>query len=541
MGSGDEQSVASAASTAGAPSVGRPVGLLEKLVAAVRPEFRVDVLVIDPTDPVYGGPPCLVGECPRAARWHGLCEGHGQRWNRHGRPDLGQFTASTSAAMRADVPLQPCSVPGCRNGRNSTGLCVGHLRAWHRAGSPPVGAWSAAVPPVPNTPPHGPCRVHSCTLWATAKTPLCTAHAAQWRIRGRPDVDDFAAAYDDKPLPAERIDLLLLEPDLRLEMQYVLQRRRDEQQVRIQPALVQHVFHVLVRSGLHSLLEWPDDLWRERIHADRGARAARPFLTYARRQLEHLCYGSGWDIEYPRDTWRLRNLAITGQPANLRFDRIPQPWLKDLTKRWIRWRLASGLSANHASRGVTALTQFAQFLAQPSLGVQRLDQVDRSVLEGYLAELRTQSGAAGDNHRRMVGLLGAFFHDIRRHRWDPSLPTDAVFFTEDMPRKHQRLPRALAEHVMVQVEHPDSLARWDNPAYRLITLILIRCGLRITDTVRLARDCIVHDSHGAPYLRYVNHKMKREALVPIDEELEREIVAQQQRPRSRWTDGDGAK
>ena len=33
----------------------------------------------------------------------------------------------------------------------------------------------------------------------------------------------------------------------------------------------------------------------------------------------------------------------------------------------------------------------------------------------------------------------------------------------------------------------------------------------------------------APYLRYFNHKMSREAAVPIDEELESEIRAQQQR------------
>jgi hypothetical protein len=33
-----------------------PAGLLEKLVAAVRPEFRAEDLVFDPRDPVFGGP-----------------------------------------------------------------------------------------------------------------------------------------------------------------------------------------------------------------------------------------------------------------------------------------------------------------------------------------------------------------------------------------------------------------------------------------------------------------------------------------------------
>ena len=56
---------------------------------------------------------------------------------------------------------------------------------------------------------------------------------------------------------------------------------------------------------------------------------------------------------------------------------------------------------------------------------------------------------------------------------------------------------------MAQVEDPANLALWDNPAYRLVTLILIRCGLRITDAIRLPFDCLVSDSNGAPYLRYL--------------------------------------
>ena len=72
---------------------------------------------------------------------------------------------------------------------------------------------------------------------------------------------------------------------------------------------------------------------------------------------------------------------------------------------------------------------------------------------------------------------------------------------------------------MTQVEAPANLDRWDNPAYQLITLILIRCGLRITDAVRIGDDCIAFDADGSPYLHYYNHKMKRQALVPIDEEL----------------------
>jgi integrase len=87
---------------------------------------------------------------------------------------------------------------------------------------------------------------------------------------------------------------------------------------------------------------------------------------------------------------------------------------------------------------------------------------------------------------------------------------------------------------MAQVEQPGNLARQDNPAYRLVTLILIRCGLRASDALKLPFDCAVTDDSGAPYLRYRNHKMKREALVPIDDELLALIRERQQRVLGRY-------
>ncbi len=89
---------------------------------------------------------------------------------------------------------------------------------------------------------------------------------------------------------------------------------------------------------------------------------------------------------------------------------------------------------------------------------------------------------------------------------------------------------------MAQVEAPTNLDRWPNPDGRLVTLILIRCGLRASDACMLAFDCLLHDGQGAPYLRYFNHKMHREAAVPLDEELEAEIRAQQRRVTQRWPD-----
>lgn len=246
---------------------------------------------------------------------------------------------------------------------------------------------------------------------------------------------------------------------------------------------------------------------------------------------------SSWDAEYDRDVWRLRELGIKDrQLARITFEDIPQPWLKVLAKRWARWRLATGLGVVSVSSGTRAITSFGQFLTDAAPSVLGLADIDREVLERYLAHLHARF-AGTVKHRMLIGQVNLFFTTIRQHGWDDSLPSTVMFYSEDFPKDTIRQPRALNETVMAQLENPDNLAKWNNPAYELITLILMQCGLRVTDAIRLPTDCIVYDGEGAPYLRYLNHKMRREALVPIDADLAEAIAGQTRRLHQRWPAG----
>ena len=42
-------------------------GLLEQLMAVVRPEFRTDIYIPAPDDPVFAADQCAVGDCDRTA------------------------------------------------------------------------------------------------------------------------------------------------------------------------------------------------------------------------------------------------------------------------------------------------------------------------------------------------------------------------------------------------------------------------------------------------------------------------------------------
>jgi integrase len=518
--------------------VARPVGLLEKLMATVRPEFRADVLVPAPDDLTLGTPPCRVSGCVHRQIQRALCHPHYRRWREQGRPDLEQFVATTDPSTLGRQALPPCEVPGCRYGRVIHGLCVSHGHRWTGAGRPDLATWLATVPPVTNQH-RRMCRLSFCTLWTQGNAPFCKAHTARWRQLGRPDVEEFVARCESYGDQRFNFRPLAHCPELKLELQYALQCRHDDRRIKTTPKTVGMVIRFVAGSGAASLLDRPLEQWthdyRQLHNPHSDTDRVLGFLRYAFFRIEDLQIGQGWDTEFPRDIWILARLGFAAR-TRLRFDRIPQPWLRVLAKRWIRWRLSSGRSVTTIYRGLWAVTRLARFLASPSVGVIALSQVTREVLERYLAHLAADPRAVR-SRAHDVGMVNAFLQAIRQHGWDDTLPATAAFYPEDYPAFDYRLPRALAEHVMAQVEQPKNLDRWPSLEGRLLTLMLIRCGLRIGDATRLEFACVVRDADVAPYLRYCNHKMKREALVPIDGELEQEVAAQQRRVLERYPSG----
>lgn len=511
-------------------------GLLEKLMAAVRPEFRVEVYVPAAGDPVFRAAQCAVGGCDRMAHQRGLCNGHAIRWRNKGRPALAEFLADPGRPIRGRNELGRCAVKGCRYGVNSHGLCSKHHDRWVRVDRPDLGGWIAQAVLAGSS--RAECGMPFCSLWVENATKFfCKNHDYRWRTAGCPDPDEYAA--DCQRVGTAHINLRGLNPQLRLEFQYALQRRHDEQARTTPPKAVRDAVRQAQKAGVTSLMDYSEQEWRQAARS----RLCEPglFILDAWDAVETLRDGVGWEVEYPRDVWRLHKLpGITtsqGQPVphrRLRFDRVTQPWLRQLGKRWVRLRLTSGLSVASANASLDALIRFSEFLAV--VGVDRLADVDRPLLERYLAWVTGLPGGHGVRKTCLSG-ISLLLQTIRQHGWDDTLPGTAVLLPRDCPPAPEQVSRQLAEHVMAQIESPANLDRWPDPACRLVTLILIRGGLRISSARTLAFDCLIHDGQGAPYLRYFNTKMRREAAIPIDEELEAGIRAQQDRVLRRWPDG----
>jgi hypothetical protein len=155
---------------------------------------------------------------------------------------------------------------------------------------------------------------------------------------------------------------------------------------------------------------------------------------------------------------------------------------------------------------------FNAFLDSTRIPVNGTADMDRQVIEGFLAYLHTHSAGVA-SHRIRIGQFNTFLLTMRRHGWVTDLPSTAQIYTEDYPKETVRQPRALSEHVMAQLENPENLAKMSTPHHRLITLILIRCGLRISDTVTLTQDCITrfpsHLGHQTDHLDVPQEVVRR--------------------------------
>ena len=502
-------------------------GLLERLGAAVRPEFRADVLVPAVADPILGSPACTVPGCVRSSRYAGLCPAHLGRWRKAGRPDRQGWAGTADPEVMGYRPLQSCLVPECGFGQHRYRLCYQHSRAWDKAGRPAVDQWKPQVAGASAVV----CAIPGCALWAELDAGWCHSHHRRWRLRGRPPAAEFiayCASYGE-----DRFDLRLLAPQLRLEIQYALQCRVDANRTRATPRSIKPLLDHMSASGAESLLHRPLDDWLAGISAAAALHTPRAFLAYAIECLLDLRDGTGWDSEYQRDVWRLRRLGVSGHDgARLDFTAVQPPWLRELAKRWCRWRMSCGVGLGQLRRDRIALVRLSRLTPglASSIGPNALD---RAALEAYLARLAVEIPHP-KTRSTDIGCVTGFLHAVRQHRW-ASLPAEAQLYPSDQPRRDETpAPRAIPEFVMHQLESPANLDRISDPRIRLLVEVLIRAGLRIGDATRLQMDCLIRDPQGAVYLRYRNHKMRRDAMVPIDDELAAMVEAQRARTRQRF-------
>ncbi|MGH3305032.1 MAG: tyrosine-type recombinase/integrase [Streptosporangiaceae bacterium] len=252
-----------------------------------------------------------------------------------------------------------------------------------------------------------------------------------------------------------------------------------------------------------------------------GAAGARGVLRAAQP--------GGGDLErcYAADTWQAADLGVPAARGRgtVSFAGISQPWLREAAKRWARQRLAIGCAFNTISAGALAFKRFSGFLADCKPPAQHPRQVDRALLERYLAWL-TPLPLAGSTKALSRVFLRSFLEENRRYRWVPGIPAGAVTYPDELSSRRTSLPRFIPEFVMGQLEAEDNLARLHLP-YRHLVVLITETGLRATDACTLPFDPLLADSAGWPCLRFHSSKVRAEHLLPLSAKAVQAVRAQQ--------------
>jgi integrase len=225
----------------------------------------------------------------------------------------------------------------------------------------------------------------------------------------------------------------------------------------------------------------------------------------------------GWEELWARDRWPLRELphgdlqSTAGEGAIL-FSGLLQPWLKAV-KRWVRARLLAGAAPRTMANYVLHVRAFSGWLADRAPEVSSPAGITRAVLEDWLLAVRSSGLAMGSKGAR-VGALRLFLEE----QWDDGLaglPRGAIIHAGEIPRDRARLPRGIERPVFEQFVEPANLALLPSEQHRTVILLLAFTGQRISSIVTLQRDALLIGSDNHPYLRYLNVKLRREAVIPI--------------------------
>jgi integrase len=243
------------------------------------------------------------------------------------------------------------------------------------------------------------------------------------------------------------------------------------------------------------------------------------------------------EAAYASDRWEATRI---GAPAargrdQVRFDSISQPWLRQATKDWCRWRLATGCTFSTIAAFSLALSRFSAFLAASAPDATDATVITRPLVERYFSWL-VATGLAPNTRALSVIALRAFLEHNRRHQWLPELPSEAAVYQDDLPKRHKPLPRFVSEFVMAQLEDDASLSRLP-PTERNLIVVLMETGIRAGEACTLPFNPILDDSVGWPCLLHHSTKIKSDLLVPLSGRAAVAIRDQQAHVRATWPDG----
>jgi len=331
-----------------------------------------------------------------------------------------------------------------------------------------------------------------------------------------------------------------------------------------------HLLDVLERTGAHpgvaTLIEDAVRLGYERVTATQSVRWAlsRLFMHLGHAQIECLTdrqcgaameairrFGERPDVAlFFGDAERYRAVAIgygahlhllhvvlyhRGQasaepyrtlPARARRPDLP-PQMVAVADRYLAVRRLTDRPATILNLE-RALRHFMAWLAWAHPALTTFAAVQREHILEYAADLEAQRAARSGRplttltRRGLLSGLSVFFRDTAAWGW-ADVPGRPLLGAGDLPRIPERVPRYIPEDELARLM--DAIRALACPYERAALLVARWSGARREEIRRLELDCLDSYPDGTPRLRIPAGKMKRERVVPLNEEAAAAIRA----------------
>ena len=284
---------------------------------------------------------------------------------------------------------------------------------------------------------------------------------------------------------------------VQLEMQLALQLRQQARKGQMQPLTFGQVVRWLDDEHARSVLEHGEAWWvnSAKLRWPTRRLQANPlaWLRYVRQCAMALREEHSGEEVWRWDTWPTDRIDVDGrwahQPARrIYFAEIDPMWLREMVKRWARWRITSATkSPASIAVSTSSIRRFCRWAETNNVTLGSPAMITRAVLE------RADVFLLAVSPNRKSGLLTdlkVFLDDVRLHEWADGLSANATYYRGEIPRARQSLPRFIDEYVMGQLETDESLDRLPDLTTRTAVVILIETGLRSIDCLRLRYDPI---------------------------------------------------
>ena len=475
------------------------------------------------------------------------------------RDDLAAFPGDPAVFRRPDTPtkgLRHSHYPICQvvnNGQrcgrteNSHGLCRSHRSLWIKHFAGKVSRVEFLTDCVDVYPRRADCIVSGCPHeQVIVKWQICEPHHTQLTAYStglhlpRPQIVERFLASARPPLKLNQISMIGMHRTLVVELLYVLQQR-DRMGYRMDPTAVRALQLSCGRRSVTSLLDFSDQdleaLGTVSTQCRALIRSARLLLTRLQVKLGIVdaMQGDVWDVA-------VLNLVSGSErkfPAvrgTLDFTVLTIPWIKQVTKEWVRQTEPDVESIRNA---IQAAVRACRTLAirkgghRPDLlGLPDMSAIFREINEARRPDGSKYSSGQRNKYwvewRKLVnfGRVSGLMSEIPGTF--ATLPAHKVKFSE---QNEESSGKAIPPTVIAVLDahladfRPTKeriIGDWTctdfSLMYQTMYLIFRNTGRRLTEVMSLRRNCLQEKEAGQFFLIYSNHKEHRlNRWLPIDE------------------------